>query len=77
MHVAEIQDLTEDYLDITPDPHVRLKVKARKEVDLLGEFESRQATVVSWWAVRRGGLPFRGGDIRNGKTQEIQKCQDS
>ena len=31
--VAEIPDLTEDYLDLTPGPHVMLEVKARSEID--------------------------------------------
>jgi hypothetical protein len=31
--VAEILDLVDDYLELTPDPHVILEVKARDEVN--------------------------------------------
>ena len=31
--VAKVPDLTEDYLDLTPDPHVMLEVRARGEID--------------------------------------------
>ena len=31
--VAEVPNLTDDYLELTPDPHVALKVRARGEID--------------------------------------------
>ena len=42
--VAEIPDLTEDYLDLTPDPHVMLEVRAQGEIDGTYQFgaESRE-----------------------------------
>jgi len=46
--VAEMPDFTEDYLELTPDPHVMLEARARSEIDgayqfgaQSGEFDGR------------------------------------
>jgi len=36
--VVEMPDLVDDYLDLTPDPHVYLKIISSKEVDGTYEF---------------------------------------
>lgn len=36
--VVEMPDLADDYLDLTPDPHVHLKIKSSMEIDGTYEF---------------------------------------
>ncbi len=43
--VAEMPDLADDYLELTPDPHVTLKVRARGEIDGEYEFGAQNGTI--------------------------------
>jgi hypothetical protein len=56
--VAEIPDLTEDYLDLTPDPHVMLEVRARSEIDGTYQFGAES-----------GELDGRLGQLSDGRLQ--------
>jgi hypothetical protein len=43
--VTEALDLVEDYLSLTPDPHVQLTVKNRKEVDGSYQFGAQDGLI--------------------------------
>ncbi len=43
--VAEVPDLVDDYLELTPDPHVTLKVRARGEIDGAYQFGAQTGTI--------------------------------
>lgn len=56
--VAEIPDLNEDYLDLTPDPHVMLEVRARGEIDGTYQFGAES-----------GELDGRLGQLADGRKR--------
>lgn len=43
--VTGLPDLTDDYLDLTPDPHVLLELRRRGEVDGDYEFGAQSGTI--------------------------------
>jgi len=43
--VAGLPDLADDYLSLSPDPHVMLKLKSRGEVDGAYEFGAQSGTI--------------------------------
>ena len=43
--VAELPDLADDYLDLSPDPHVMLELRGRGEIDGAYEFGAQSGTI--------------------------------
>lgn len=43
--VAEIPDLTDDYLSLSPDPHVKLKKAGRNEIDGSYQFGAQSGEI--------------------------------
>jgi hypothetical protein len=43
--VAELPDLVDDYLDLSPDPHVLLQLRGRGEIDGTYEFGAQSGAI--------------------------------
>jgi hypothetical protein len=56
--VAETPDLADDYLDLTPDPHVMLRMRARKEIE--GDYQ---------FGAQSGALDGRLEKLPDGRTR--------